>query len=1012
MGRDVAQVVSSFADDEYVYRYTRYDRQGRAFMQSVPSKEVTATHWHTTDFDTLGRVIRTTAADGTETSVSYGDLRTTTTVSSAHKGYVINQQQVEVFNIAGDTLSMTDADNGVIQYQYDATGNLSQVTGADGSVIVTTFDDYGRKTAMNDPDKGVWQYQYNALGSLTRQTDAKGQQTVSVFDSLGRQQSRQDKAADGTVLQTTRWTYGDEVLTEGVATAGTLGQLVKETIDGGPTKTQTYDHLGRVISTQISIDGQQWDTTTEYDAYGRLLNQWDASGSGRGLHYTYQNGYLNTLSETEADNATVYYDVEQMNAFGKVTQFKAGNALTTSNGYNQATGLLESTITGSTTSQVHERMFRFDGMGNLRARHTGPGGQSSQETFTYDALNRLTSVDFTTGDTTLETLSLSYDASGNILIKSDIAAGQSWTYGTKASQCSASAVTAGPHAVTQTGQTHYCYDANGNQTHRYDGTVLTRSIDYTSFDKASLITSETQTSAFHYDGSRARYKRVDTVDGQATTTWYVGNLEIKVKPDGSTETRRYIADIAIQSITASGQQTSYLYKDHLGSTEVITDSGGTITECMSFGAFGNRRAANCGSTASAFTALTLTNLLAITDRGFTGHEMVDHAGIIHMNGRIYDSQLGRFLQADPFIQAPKNSQSYNRYSYVLNNPLSYTDPSGYLFKALGKGLRNIVRGIANIPVLNKVVKAVLTIYCQACLVAWNAATAYATTGSLFASFRAAASTWVEQKYDIDLSYSGVTGMRKFGSNDQVKALRGGVYYSLQNGSFGHGTMPVSSGLDRTILMHDRAVSTTTGGKFVNGVNTSSFKYSLNRLLRDAKNRAETKIKSIIPNKVIDFSSESEWKASNVDPSSIAVSMSDWRSIGRIETSIWGAFKGIVVFKFAKLTGAEIKIGAVPFTVIVGAATENLYVQEQIITYSANVSDWNGRVHYNLFGGVETVEFSGLSNTRTEVLEVTRQFRIMADQQILYISDPEILSVATVADYLSRSNGFPTHNVHK
>jgi hypothetical protein len=55
-----------------------------------------------------------------------------------------------------------------------------------------------------------------------------------------------------------------------------------------------------------------------------------------------------------------------------------------------------------------------------------------------------------------------------------------------------------------------------------------------------------------------------------------------------------------------------------------------------------------------------------------------------MNGRIYDPTLGRFLQADPHIQAPANSQNYNRYSYVLNNPMSYTDPSGYFFSKLNK----------------------------------------------------------------------------------------------------------------------------------------------------------------------------------------------------------------------------------------------------------------------------------------------------------------------------------------
>lgn len=58
-----------------------------------------------------------------------------------------------------------------------------------------------------------------------------------------------------------------------------------------------------------------------------------------------------------------------------------------------------------------------------------------------------------------------------------------------------------------------------------------------------------------------------------------------------------------------------------------------------------------------------------------------------MNGRIYDPTLGRFLQADPHIQAPNNSQSYNRYSYVLNNPMSYTDPSGFFFKKLGKFIK-------------------------------------------------------------------------------------------------------------------------------------------------------------------------------------------------------------------------------------------------------------------------------------------------------------------------------------
>jgi RHS repeat-associated protein len=66
-----------------------------------------------------------------------------------------------------------------------------------------------------------------------------------------------------------------------------------------------------------------------------------------------------------------------------------------------------------------------------------------------------------------------------------------------------------------------------------------------------------------------------------------------------------------------------------------------------------------------------------TDRGYTEHEMLDELGIIHMNGRIYDPYIGRFMSADPIIQDPYELQSHNRYSYVMNNPLFYTDPSGY-----------------------------------------------------------------------------------------------------------------------------------------------------------------------------------------------------------------------------------------------------------------------------------------------------------------------------------------------
>ena len=66
------------------------------------------------------------------------------------------------------------------------------------------------------------------------------------------------------------------------------------------------------------------------------------------------------------------------------------------------------------------------------------------------------------------------------------------------------------------------------------------------------------------------------------------------------------------------------------------------------------------------------------DRGFTLHEHYDDFGLINMNGRLYDPAVGRMLSPDIVIQQEHNSQAYNRYSYCFNNPLRFTDPSGYV----------------------------------------------------------------------------------------------------------------------------------------------------------------------------------------------------------------------------------------------------------------------------------------------------------------------------------------------
>jgi RHS repeat-associated protein len=133
------------------------------------------------------------------------------------------------------------------------------------------------------------------------------------------------------------------------------------------------------------------------------------------------------------------------------------------------------------------------------------------------------------------------------------------------------------------------------------------------------------------------------------------------------------------------------------------------TERQSFNAWGERR--DAGTQLNFRTADTdpFRTSGQDYDRGYTGHEQPDDSGLIHMNGRIYDPELGRMLSPDPYVQVPEYSQNFNRYSYVMNNPLNLTDPSGFswLSKAFSKIGNWIKKNWRTIVVI--VVVAVLTL---------------------------------------------------------------------------------------------------------------------------------------------------------------------------------------------------------------------------------------------------------------------------------------------------------------
>jgi RHS repeat-associated protein len=233
---------------------------------------------------------------------------------------------------------------------------------------------------------------------------------------------------------------------------------------------------------------------------------------------------------------------------------------------------------------------------------------------------------------------------------------------------------------------HYSYDADGNMLCEYVGTgcVLSgREIDaWTPFNKVKSITQGATAVALTYDSEHARLTQTVTQGSAVTATTYLndpmsGAMAEQVVSGGVTTWHDYLmADgkiVAEHFQTGASQSWSYFLLDHLGSVSVVTGSGGTVASWQSYDAWGRMR--NADGSDDTTCALPASSP---STRGYTSQEEIPAVCLLNYNARIYDPTLGRFLSPDPVTQFPFNMQGLNRYSYVYNDPLSLTDPSGYL----------------------------------------------------------------------------------------------------------------------------------------------------------------------------------------------------------------------------------------------------------------------------------------------------------------------------------------------
>ncbi|GAA6139447.1 hypothetical protein NBRC116583_31940 [Arenicella sp. 4NH20-0111] len=731
-------------DGRVIRQLTEYDALGRAVASTQPFYDGETQHWTETEYDDLGRVTQVllpynkandSAGNGQRATMSYD-------YGLDAAGQMVRQAtdtqgrvRTTVVNPLGQVEQVIDAASKILNYDYTSHGNLRRTEDSHGNEITLSYDLLGRRTVLNDPDLGSSTYAFTAWGELASQTDAKGNVINMTYDELSRIKTR---TVPGTAAQSgglSTWTYDNATW----AGPGYLkGAVSSVTGPNNYARSFNYDHYGRPISEQTTIKGIQFNERYGYNNLGQLSERFYPNSGGSnefGVQYSYENGYLTSiLSAEDAQGQCIeHWRADDYDALGRVKKETLGKLVVTDKVFRPGQNVLESiasvTVPSAGSQTVQNLTYKYDSMNNVMERKDVK--LSITESFQYDVLDRLKTHTLNSipgSSITPTVVSVTYDDIGNIKTKSDVG---TYVYQQNGSSKNSHrllgvTVNAGAASLAQfqvnwefdsqslvrslpsAGTMTYVYDANGSVTQTGN-----REINWTAFDKPERMLAEVGTdgakrgSLYEYGPEQQRvfkqeaeFSALSMVTQYFDSTIYIGKDYERIEDKNGAVTHRYtIATgghaIQIERADNTAKDTpKYLLADNLGSTHVILDAMGNIEQTLKFDPWGMRL--NVGGSLA---------VNSITNRGYTGHEMDDETGLINMNARVYDPLIGRFLSADPVLQAPYNMASFNRYSYVWNNPMKFVDPSGNIVErqtpclgaSQGAGCEGPGSGVGEIP---------------------------------------------------------------------------------------------------------------------------------------------------------------------------------------------------------------------------------------------------------------------------------------------------------------------------
>lgn len=690
------------------YRVTStvYDERGEAFLTTWPrfegavgfTKPNTIANPQPASFigyDAAGRVnLKRRRVDATFDGNGAFLSASTTGTAAGDTGSLLAAEQWSFVNNTDPWWKIyTDEDGKVRRYQYDAfgrntniqevvsgstyattmlkydlAGNLTNILNQNGENIYFGYDMAGNKVAMADPHLGQWTYQRDAAGRLRVQTDARGDvvtysYATSQQDPLGRVQQKNvynSVAAYNANTPASTATYTYDVNNTDNSTYPVYKGLLYMVTDSEGWEKNGYDTRGRLTITtrHLNINNQNYTTTYTYNDDDKVTSI-GYPNSGPTINYSYwTGGNLKQVANNLSFSGNVYYSVGagSYDEFGHVTSFAYGNGVTTTRSYYSNSKRLQTISAGSVMTKTYQYSPGDDVL-NISGT-----GLSSAAAITYDDLHRIKT------DSSLGGSSYVYDTVGNITTSIE-GGGSAYTYGSRRLE-----------AVKGAFNMSYLYDLCGNMIVRHGGATGSQALAYDAENQLKVF-SQAGTTVVEYgyadDGARL-WKRVNQ-DPNQVQLWigkiYEEKNDTAVPSVKHTLFHVFAGDQQVctfeagSALAQSGGSSSligyYYHEDNLNSSSVLSSSGGAQQEYNVYFPFGRTQATS--SQPGTFQI----------SRQFTGQVKDDETGLYYYNARYYDPELGRFIQPDTSIPDLGNPQSYNRYTYCLNNPLRYTDPDGH-----------------------------------------------------------------------------------------------------------------------------------------------------------------------------------------------------------------------------------------------------------------------------------------------------------------------------------------------